>query len=80
MKKYLSLQRQFFKKNFIMESIINKSIKNLDNNFVQDLRILSMAADTNHPFAKYCISRYIELYIQKKVDMELTKSIYKTFK
>ena len=63
-----------------MEAIIGTSIEKMDNEFAQDLRILSRVAATNHPLARYCISRYIELHIQKKVNMELTRSIYNIFK
>jgi len=63
-----------------MDTIFRGAIKKMDDEFAQDLRILSKAAATNHPLAKYCLSRYIELHIQKKVNMELTASIYKTFK
>ena len=63
-----------------MDRIIREPITKMDNKFAQDMRILSKAATTNHPLVKYCISRYIELYIQKKVDMQLTNSIYTIFK
>ena len=64
----------------IMNTIINESIKNIDSEFIHDMRILAKVATTNHPLVKNCIARYVEIYIQKKVDMELTKSIYKIFK
>ena len=63
-----------------MNTIIGESIKKMDNDFIQDMRILSKVATVNHPLVKYCISRYVEIYIQKKVDVELTKSICKIFK
>ena len=63
-----------------MNTVIRKSVKSMDIEFAQNLRILSKIATTNHAFVKYCISRNIELYIQKKIDMELANSFQKIFK
>jgi len=64
-----------------MVNTFDQSAKALDHEFSQNLRILSKAvAATNHPLAKYCMSRYIELYIRQKVDVELIKSFHKVFK
>jgi hypothetical protein len=62
-----------------MNSLVNKTIQSIENEFSQDMRILSKVAATKHPMATFLISRYMELYIQKKVDMELTKYIYNIF-
>jgi len=62
-------------------TLADQSAKVLDREFSQNLRILSkVAATTNHPLAKYCMSRYIELYIRQKVDIELIKSFRMVFK
>ena len=61
-------------------TFINKSSRDLDSEFSQNMRILSRAAATNHPLAKVCISRYLEMHIQKKIDLELANSFQKVFK
>ena len=64
----------------MIDTVIHKSKRDLDSEFSQNMRILSRAAATNHPLAKICISRYIEMHIQKKIDLELTNSFQKVFK
>jgi hypothetical protein len=63
-----------------MSTIIKEAQSGIDREFMQDMRILSKAAKTNHPLINRCISHYIELYAKEKVNMELNKSIRKIFK
>jgi len=59
---------------------MNVVINDVDREFAQNLRILSKVATTNHPWAKYFISRYVEMYIHKKINMELANSFSKVFR
>jgi len=50
---------------------------NIDKEFVKDLHVLSKVARKNNPLVRNCISRLMELYIEKKVDLELNNSFQK---
>jgi len=53
---------------------------NSDKEFVRDLYFLSKVATNNNPLVKQCISRLVELYIEKKIDNELISAFQKIFK
>ena len=61
-------------------TVIKRSLMDLDSQFAQDMPILAKIATTNHPWAKFCIARYIERHIEKKIDWELTNPINAIFK
>ena len=62
-----------------MEINISALSKDIDREFTQNMRILSKAAATNHPLVRFCMARCMELYIGKKIDMELSNSLKKIF-
>jgi len=62
-----------------MQAIIKNTAKELDREFSQNMRILSKATTANHSLTTYCMSRYIELYIGKKINLELANSLYNVF-
>jgi len=62
-----------------MNRNIRELSKEIDVEFTQNMRILSKAAVTNHPLVRFSMARCMELYIGKKIDLELTNSLQKVF-
>ena len=62
-----------------MNTIVKRNVKEIDRDFAQNLRILSKVSFSNNYMAKYCTAKSIELYIRKKIDLELTNSFNKIF-
>jgi len=75
-----NLQNLCNEKNDKNMDVLRERLVKLDNDFQQNMRVLSQAATTNHPLVRYCISHNMELYIQNKVDLVLAKSINQILK
>jgi hypothetical protein len=58
----------------------NTTEKYIDLEFAQTLRTLSNVAKISPTLAKHAISLNMDIYIQTKIDMALSKSIQKIFK